>query len=39
MARASENRNVKFTDVNRLVAVFFNVIGISAHADIEIRND
>jgi ABC-type transporter Mla MlaB component len=38
-SRASEGRSVKFTEVNRLVAVFFNVIGISEHAVIETRND
>lgn len=34
-----ENRRVKFTEVNRLVAVFFKVIGISEHAEVETRND
>ena len=38
-ARQAENRAVQFTDVNRLVAAFFNVIGISEHAMVTIRED
>jgi hypothetical protein len=38
-ARASEGRQVQFSDVHRLVAAFFNVIGISEHARITIRNE
>jgi hypothetical protein len=30
---------VQFVDVHRLVAAFFNVIGISEHARIGIRSD
>jgi hypothetical protein len=38
-ARVSEGRQVQFADVHRLVAAFFNVIGISEHARIGIRVD
>ncbi len=38
-AREAENRAVQFTDVNRLVAAFFNVIGISEHASVLTRAD
>ena len=38
-ARQSENRAVQFTDVNRLVAAFFNVIGITEHAKVIVRKD
>ncbi|MDE2607010.1 MAG: STAS domain-containing protein, partial [Burkholderiales bacterium] len=38
-ARAAEGRQVQFSDVHRLVAAFFNVIGISEHARITIRNE
>ncbi len=38
-ARQSEQRTVQFTDVNRLVASFFNVIGITEHARVLIRTD
>ncbi|MCY7369498.1 MAG: STAS domain-containing protein [Polaromonas sp.] len=38
-ARQSEGRPVRFTKVNRLVAAFFNVIGISAHSEIFIGTD
>lgn len=38
-ARAGEGRQVQFSDVHRLVAAFFNVIGISEHARITIRNE
>jgi hypothetical protein len=38
-ARVSEGRQVQFADVHRLVAAFFNVIGISEHARIGIRAD
>ena len=38
-ARQAENRTVQFTDVNRLVAAFFNVIGISEHARVISRTD
>ena len=38
-ARQAENRAVQFTDVNRLVATFFNVIGISDLAMVTIRRD
>ncbi|MDO8387506.1 MAG: STAS domain-containing protein [Polaromonas sp.] len=38
-ARESENRAVQFTDVHRLVAAFFNVIGITEHARVLTRID
>ncbi len=38
-AREAENRAVQFTDVNRLVAAFFNVIGITEHARVLPRNE
>ena len=38
-AREAEKRFVQFTDVNRLVAAFFNVIGITEHARVIIRRD
>lgn len=38
-AREAENRAVQFTDVNRLVAAFFNVIGITEHAKVLTRID
>jgi ABC-type transporter Mla MlaB component len=38
-AREAENRSVQFADVNRLVAAFFNVIGITEHAKVMTRRD
>ena len=38
-ARQAENRAVQFCDVNRLVAAFFNVIGITEHAKVTTRRD
>lgn len=38
-ARETEGRQVQFSEVHRLVAAFFNVIGISEHARITIRNE
>jgi ABC-type transporter Mla MlaB component len=38
-AREAENRAVLFTEVNRLVAAFFNVIGITEHARVLPRID
>ncbi|MBS7807892.1 STAS domain-containing protein [Variovorax sp. PCZ-1] len=38
-ARQSEGRVVQFTDVHRLVAAFFHVIGISEHAKVTTRVD
>ena len=38
-ARHAENRSVQFCDVNRLVAAFFNVIGITEYADVVVRVD
>ena len=38
-AREAENRSVQFTEVNRLVAAFFNVIGITEHARVIPRRD
>ncbi|MFI4927695.1 MAG: hypothetical protein ACHP7E_08420, partial [Burkholderiales bacterium] len=38
-AREVDGRQVQFSDVHRLVAAFFNVIGISEHARITIRSE
>lgn len=38
-ARQAENREVQFSEVNRLVAAFFNVIGITEHAKVTTRRD
>ncbi len=38
-ARQSEGRIVQFTDVHRLVAAFFHVIGISEHSKVTTRKD
>jgi ABC-type transporter Mla MlaB component len=38
-ARQGEGRLVQFTDVHRLVAAFFHVIGISEHAKVITRTD
>ncbi len=38
-AREAECRSVQFLEVNRLVASFFNVIGITEHARVSIRSD
>lgn len=38
-ARQGENRAVHFAEVNRLVAAFFNVIGITEHARVVTRVD
>ena len=38
-ARQNEGRLVQFTDVHRLVAAFFHVIGISEHAKVVPRTD
>ena len=38
-AREAEKRFVQFTEVNRLVAAFFNVIGITEHAKVISRRD
>ena len=38
-ARHAEKRTVQFTEVNRLVAAFFNVIGITEYAKVMIRTD
>ncbi len=38
-ARQAENREVQFSEVNRLVAAFFNVIGITEHAKVVVRVD
>ena len=38
-ARQSEGRAVQFSEVNRLVAAFFNVIGITEHAKVLTRWD
>jgi ABC-type transporter Mla MlaB component len=38
-ARQAEGRHVQFVDVHRMVAAFFNVIGISEHARVAARSD
>lgn len=38
-AREAESRSVQFLEVNRLVASFFNVIGITEHAKVLVRVD
>jgi len=38
-ARQGEGRQVQFVEVHRLVAAFFNVIGIGEHARIVARRD
>jgi ABC-type transporter Mla MlaB component len=38
-ARQAEGRQVQFVEVHRLVAAFFNVIGISEHARVAVRQD
>jgi ABC-type transporter Mla MlaB component len=38
-ARQAENRSVEFSEVNRLVAAFFNVIGITDYARVVVRSD
>jgi ABC-type transporter Mla MlaB component len=38
-ARQAEGRQVQYVDVHRLVAAFFNVIGISEHARVIARTD
>jgi len=38
-ARQAENQTVQFSDVNRLVAAFFNVIGITENATVVVRID
>jgi ABC-type transporter Mla MlaB component len=38
-ARQAEGRQVQFVEVHRLVAAFFNVIGISEHARVVPRHD
>jgi ABC-type transporter Mla MlaB component len=38
-ARQAEQRTVKFSEVNRLVAAFFNVIGITEYAKVVVRVD
>ncbi len=38
-ARVAEGRQVQFVEVNRLVAAFFTVIGISEHSRIGLRQD
>ena len=38
-ARQAENRFVEFSEVNRLVAAFFNVIGIGEYAKVSARSD
>ena len=37
--REAEGRTVRFAEVNRLVAAFFSVIGITEHASVAVRTD
>ncbi len=36
--RQAEGKHIQFQDVNRLVAAFFNVIGINEHAKVAVRS-
>ncbi|MGA0610630.1 hypothetical protein [Caldimonas sp. KR1-144] len=38
LARRGENRLVHFEDAHRLLALFFNAMGISEHARVKVRN-
>ena len=38
LSRRSENRLVHFDDAHRLLALFFNAMGISEHARVKVRN-
>ena len=38
-ARQAEGRKIQFKDLHRLVAVFFNIIGINEHAKVIVRTD
>jgi ABC-type transporter Mla MlaB component len=38
-AQQAEGRQVQFKDVHRLVAVFFNIVGITEHAKVITRKD
>jgi len=38
-SQQAEGRQVQFKDLHRLVAVFFNVIGINEHAKLIVRTD
>lgn len=38
-ARQAEKRSVEFSEVNRLIAAFFNVIGITEYARVMVRKD
>lgn len=38
-ARQAEKRSVEFSDVNRLIAAFFDVIGITEYARVTVRKD
>ena len=38
-ARQAENIFIQFSDVNRLVAAFFSVIGITEHSKVTVHND
>jgi hypothetical protein len=37
LARRSEHRTVQFTDAHRLIALFFGAMGISEHAQVQVR--
>jgi ABC-type transporter Mla MlaB component len=39
MAQKKENRQVRFNQVNRLVAAFFGVIGLTEAARVVLRRD
>ena len=38
-AHHAQGREIKFTEVHRLIAAFFHVIGITEHAKVVTRND
>ncbi len=38
LSRKAENRQVTFTDANRLVALFFGAMGINEHAHVRVRS-
>jgi hypothetical protein len=39
LGRRGENRSVVFTDVHRLLALFFSAMGINEHAQVKVRAD
>ena len=37
LARRGEDRAVRFTEMHRLVALFFGAMGINEHAKVQVR--